>query len=107
MLFLENVLAKAYYPKPVIYIQDNAPYHKNADVWKWFSENQHWLHVKNLPPYCPELNATETIWHYTRVNGIHNHHFDSREKIIENLEKVFSDIQKHPFKISGYMQPFL
>lgn len=105
--FLEKVLAKKFYPRPVCYIQDNASYHKDSRVWEWFAENRSWLHVKNLPPYCPELNATENIWHYTRVNGIHNHYFDSKEKIITNLEKVFFDIKKHPEKIEGYLHPFL
>lgn len=105
--FLESVLAKKYYPKKVCYIQDNASYHKDKNVWAWFAENQHWLHVKNLPPYCPELNATEHIWHHTRVSGIHNQYFDSKEKIVTNLEIVFSDIKKHPKQIQGYLQPFL
>ena len=107
LIFLEKVLAKSFYPKPVCYIQDNASYHKDGDVWKWFSENKHWLHVKNLPPYCPELNATEHIWHHTRVSGIHNQHFDSKEKIITNLEKVFYDIRRNPKQIKGYLHPFL
>ena len=87
------MLAKHYYPKQVYYIQDNASYHKDSEIWKWFSENQHWLHVKNLPPYCPELNATEHIWHHTRVNEIHNQYFDSTTKIFANLEEVFDKIQ--------------
>ncbi len=63
--------------------------------------------MKNLPPYCPELNATEHVWHHTRVSGIHNQHFDSKEKIVANLEKVFFDMQKNPKQIEGYMHPFL
>jgi len=107
LIFLETVIAKHFYPRQVCYIQDNASYHKDRDVWQWFSENKHWLHVKNLPPYCPELNATEYIWHHTRVSGIHNQHFDSKEKIITNLEKVFHDIKKQPQQIEGYLSSFL
>ncbi len=105
--FLETVIAKRFYKKQICYIQDNASYHKDSDVWEWFSENKRWLHVKNLPPYCPELNATENIWHHTRVNGIHNQYFDSKEKIITNLEKIFYNIRKNPNMIEGYMRPFL
>lgn len=107
LIFLENVIAKQFYKKQVCYIQDNAPYHKDGDVWKWFSENKDWLHVTNLPPYCPELNATEYVWHHTRVMGIHNQHFDSKEEIITNLEKTFYDIRKNPKQITGYLAPFL
>ena len=107
LIFLEEIFAKKFYRKKVLYIQDNASYHKDSNVWNWFSENKKWLHVKNLPPYCPELNATEHVWHYTRVSGIHNQHFDTKEKIIDNLEEVFFNIRKNPKQIEGYMKPFL
>jgi transposase len=105
--FLETVVAKKYYPRKIFYIQDNASYHKDSEVWDWFSENKKWLQVKNLPPYCPEFNATEHIWHHTRVKGIHNQHFNSKEQIIDNLEKVFFNIKKHPKQIQGYLHSFL
>ena len=48
--FLEQV-ARHYYPRHVFWIQDNAAYHKDADVWRWFGANRSWWHVTNLPPY--------------------------------------------------------
>jgi transposase len=105
--FLEKVIAKKYYPRSVFYIQDNAPYHKDGTVWEWFKENRSWLHVKNLPPYCPELNATEFIWNFTRIEGIHNQYFDSKDEIINSLKSVFSEIKRNPKRIQGYIQPFL
>jgi len=60
LVFLEQI-ARRFYPGPVIFIQDNAAYHKDKDVWSWFSKNRPWLEVHNLPPYSPEFNATERI----------------------------------------------
>lgn len=107
MDFLEKVIARQFYPQQVYYIQDNAPYHKDGTVWEWFKANKSWIHVKNLPPYCPELNATENIWHHTRMNGIHNKYFDSKDEIEITLRKIFLDIQKYPEQIEGYLRPFL
>jgi transposase len=76
-------------------------------VWAWFKENERWLYVKNLPPYCPELNATEYIWHHTRMQGTHNQYFHTKQKIEEMLEKIFAAIQKRPQEIQGYIRPFL
>jgi putative transposase len=104
--FLEGVVAKKYYPRQVCYIQDNASYHKDEDVWNWFKANKKWISVRNLPPYCPELNATETIWHYTRMNGMHNNYFDSKREIEITLWKLFAAIKRFPSTISGYMRPF-
>ena len=55
--FLEQ-LARPYRRQGAILIQDNASYHKDAEVWKWFKSNRHWLEVHQLPPYSPELNPT-------------------------------------------------
>ena len=57
LAYLEQ-LARAYFPRKTVLIQDNASYHKDKDIWGWFGEQRKWLTVYNLPPYCPELNAT-------------------------------------------------
>jgi hypothetical protein len=54
--FLEQV-ARHYYPRRVFWVQDNASYHKDANVWDWFAANRSWWTVFNLPPYSPEFNA--------------------------------------------------
>ena len=55
LAFLEQ-LARRYRRQGAILIQDNASYHKDAEVWAWFRSNRHWLEVHQLPPYSPELN---------------------------------------------------
>ena len=72
--FLEQ-LAIRYRRQGAILIQDNASYHKDADVWAWFKSNRHWLEVHQLPPYSPEFNPTERLWQHTRKNGTHNRFF--------------------------------
>jgi hypothetical protein len=75
--FLEGSVAARYRRRGqrVIYIQDNASYHKEKRVWEWFSDNRRWLEVHLLPPYSPEFNAAEPLWHHTRVNATHNRSF--------------------------------
>lgn len=88
-------------------IQDNASYHKDKDVWGWFGENRHWLEVHQLPPYSPEFNATERLWHHTRVTGTHNRYFVTKAELQDTLLAVFHSIQKKPDQIKGYLRPFL
>ena len=33
----------------------------------WFHDHRKNIEVFNLPPYSPELNAIETLWHHTSV----------------------------------------
>jgi transposase len=104
--FLEQI-ARQYHRHKVLYIQDNASYHKDGRVWDWFRDNRKWIEVYNLPPYSPELNATERLWHHTRVSGTHNRYFDSEAALLGALEHVFADMQNDPSKIAGYLRPFL
>jgi len=103
--FLEQV-ARRYYPMPVIWIQDNASYHKDGYVWDWFAENRNWWTTVNLPPYSPELNATERLWHYTRITGTHNRYFANVAELDDTLTRVFRGIQRKPARIIGYVRPF-
>lgn len=93
--------------KKIYYIQDNASYHKSSETWKWFKENRKWIEVYNLPPYCPELNAAEPLWKYTRQKGTHNKCFDSEEDLHRTLLEILGNIYENPETISGYMAPFL
>ena len=106
--FLEHRLARQFYRRgqQVIYIQDNASYHKDAQVWEWFASNRRWLEVHQLPPYSPEFNAAEPLWHHTRVHGTHNRCFLNEEEIMTSLECVFTDMQRCPQQIMGYLRPF-
>lgn len=58
--FLEQ-LARRYRRQGAIMIQDNASYHKDAEVWGWFKSNRDWLEVHQLPPYSPELTKAATF----------------------------------------------
>lgn len=103
--FLEKI-ARKYHKKKVFYIQDNASYHKDGDVWLWFSDNRKWLEVYNLPPYSPEFNATERLWQHTRKVGTHNRYFATEQELSSTLFSVFNNIQKYPQTIQGYLKPF-
>jgi transposase len=103
--FLEH-LARRYRRQEAILIQDNASYHRDADVWAWFKSNRHWLEVHQLPPYSPELNSTERLWQHTRKNGTHNRFFGCVDALLATLTRVFSEMQSHPELIRSYLTPF-
>jgi len=106
--FLEKRMAPCFYRRgrKVIYIQDNASYHKKEEVQAWFEVNRKWLEVQPLPAYSPEFNAAEPLWHHTRVQGTHNRCFINRQEIMESLHRVFHNMQRHAESIVGYLRPF-
>ena len=103
--FLDHVASK-FYPGKTILIQDNASYHKDRDVYGWFAENRNWLEVHQLPPYSPELNPMERLWHHTRKEGTHNRYFVTVQEEYDTLVRVFRSMQKQPSQIRGYLRPF-
>jgi transposase len=105
MAYLEQI-ARAYFPRKTVLIQDNASYHKDKGVWLWFGENRKWLTVYNLPPYCPELNATERLWHHTRLTGTHNRYFTTLDELHDSVSRVLKSIQRRPEQIRGYLKPY-
>jgi transposase len=103
--YLDQV-AHRYFPQPVIWIEDNASYHKTAQVREWYAENSDWWTTANLPPYSPEYNAQERIWHHTRMEGTHNRYFEYHDELRRTLSYVFRSMQLQPDSIRGYLRPF-
>jgi transposase len=105
LCFVEEAV-KRFRRRGVLLVQDNASYHKDADVWSWFKSNRHWIEVHPLPPYSPEFNPTERIWQYTRKNGTHDRYFLTETELLGTLGRVFGDIQANPNLIRGHLAPF-
>ena len=105
LAFLQQ-LAPYYRGRGAILVQDNASYHKDGEVWAWFSKNRDWLDVHQLPPYSPEFNPTERLWQHTRKNGTHNRYFVMQDELVYTLKRVFRKIQTRPSTIHNYLLPF-
>lgn len=106
--FLEDVLLPRFYRRGhrVYLIQDNASYHKHADTYAWFAQQRRRLEVFQLPPYCPELNATERLWHHTRMRATHNRYFESPEQLRGTLLRTFEQMAQNPSQIRNLIAPF-
>jgi len=108
LLFLEQVCVPAFYRRGhrVYLIQDNASYHKKQETYEWFEKNRRYVEVFQLPPYWPELNATERIWQYTRKHATHNRFFEQPQQLCGALFRTFANIQRHPEEIQNLLRPF-
>ena len=87
-------------------IHDNAAYHKSPEVRAWLGFYGHRFHLCALPPYSPEFNAVERVWHHVRLNGTHNRYFPTKDEFVNNLDSVLTDVQNDPSQIVGYLAPF-
>jgi transposase len=108
LAFLDQVLVPAFYRRGhrIFLIQDNASYHKNRETFAWFGGHRRYVEVYQLPPYWPELNATERIWNYTRKHATHNRFFETPKELRQTLFRTFYHIRRHPEEIRNLMLPF-
>ena len=106
--FVDGVLLPHYYRRRhrVYLIQDNASFHKKPGVLEFFAKHSRQIEVFSLPPYSPDFNATERLWHYTRKESTHNRYFDRPAALCQSLFATFADMQRHPEKICGLLVPF-
>jgi transposase len=47
---------------PVTLVWDNLRAHHSKLVQRYLCDNDDWLQIVYLPPYCPELNPIEYVW---------------------------------------------
>ena len=107
--FLDQVVVPAYYRRGhrIYLIQDNASYHKKQETYEWFKRHRRYVEVFALPAYCPELNATERLWNYTRKQATHNRYFETPQQLCQALFGTFAQVQHHPQNITGLLAPFI
>jgi transposase len=106
--FIDSDLPPHFYRRRhrVYLIQDNASCHKKPEGLRFFAKPHRQIEVFPLPPYAPDFNATEQLWHYTRKHSTHNRCFDCPAASCQSLFTTFTDMQKHPQKIQGLLPPF-
>ena len=46
----------------VILVWDGLPSHRSRLMQQFLAKQQHWLEVRRLPAYAPELNPVEGLW---------------------------------------------
>jgi len=105
---MEQVVLPAFWRRRhrICRIQDNASYHKKQETYDWFKANRRYVEVFPLPPYWPELNATERIWNYTRKHVTHNRFFERPQDLCDALFSRFEYVRQHPQEIEDLLVPF-
>lgn len=87
-------------------IQDNAAYHQQQETHDCLAPPRRYLEGFQLPPYGPELNAPERIWHDTRKPATHNRYFESPAELCRTGFRTLDQVRRHPQEIEGLLAPF-
>lgn len=101
-----NQLISRYKDRKVHLIVDNAPYHKGPKVREWLKGQENRIELHYLPPYSPELNATEYVWKETRRKTTHNRFFKTVTQLKERLFRRFNRFQGNPASLRSVLASF-
>jgi transposase len=88
-IFLTEV-AKRHPNENIIMVLDGAGWHKT----KFKLPANLKLHF--LPPYSPELNPQEIVWHELREKWFHNKVFDSLDALEDQLVAALKELEQQP-----------
>lgn len=95
--FLKEVLKKT--RKPVILIQDGAPYHKGAVVKEFLSKHAKRVSVYNLPSYSPDYNPIEKLWKKIKEKGTHLQYFPTFDDLVNKVNDMLVKFENTPKEI--------
>lgn len=104
--FLQQ-LVEYYGQRKIFVILDNGPCHWLDDAGKaWLAQNSSAIELHRLPPYSPELNATEGVWKTTRKLVTHNRFFTTPAERDHALAQAFEQFRIQPSLIAGHVARF-
>jgi len=86
--YLKEVLDKT--RKPIVLIQDGAPYHRSAAMKAFFEQHKHRLTVFELPSYSPDYNPIEKLWKKVKEKGTHLQYFPTFEALKDKVQETLS-----------------
>jgi transposase len=104
LTFLKQLLAR--YSRPIILIEDGAPYHHRKDVtaFKNGLKAEGRLLAFKLPPYSPDLNPIEKLWKNTKHTETHCKYFPTFESLRMAVLNAFKTYLEDASKVVCVMK---
>jgi transposase len=90
--------------KKAFLIWDGHPTHKSAMVNKCIASFDGRLETFLLPPYAPDLNPIEQLWHHTKGNGVGRQTVKGPDQLKRAVINKLRSLQKLPKKISSFFR---
>lgn len=86
-----KIVRKYYGNKPIVYLIDNASWHKTKKVKEYCQEND--ITLLFLPPYSPEYNPIERVWGYLK-SKVKNIYFATAKKFTDFIIDLLQNINQ-------------
>ena len=84
--------------KPVILIEDGAPYHNSRVVKEFLEAKSERISLERLPAFSPDFNPIEKLWKNTKRDATHLKYFekfeDLRASVVDTFKSYLEDASK-------------
>jgi len=86
-----KIVREHYGKRPIVYLIDNASWHKTKKVLEYCEENN--ITLLFLPPYSPEFNPIERVWGFLK-SKVKNIYFATAKKFITFVTDLLQNINQ-------------
>lgn len=93
--FLEYILLEVYPTQPIVWIMDNATWHRSLMVQAALSVFEQRVMFCYLPAYCSDLNLIERFWGHLKQQACANHPFADFDTKFAAIQAIL-EIQNTP-----------
>ena len=94
VLFLKNFMRRRH--KPVFLVVDGHPAHRAKCAQRYVQSLHGRLELHFLPPYAPDLNPDEFVWHQMKANGVSKKPLKRNESLRRRVERDLRDLSSNP-----------
>jgi transposase len=86
----------------VFLVVDGHPAHKANVVKDYVATLKGRLELHFLPPYAPDLNPDEFVWHYMKTTGVSKRPLKQNESLRHRVEQDVQNLQANPALIASF-----
>jgi transposase len=88
----------------VLLIWDGVGFHHSGWLNAWIKSQQHWLKVRRLPPYAPELNPVEGLWAWIKGSQMPNFSPDSIDPVLERIGSAARKLESRSALLMAFLR---
>jgi transposase len=86
-------------------VVDGHPSHKANRIKNYIQSTQGALELHFLPPYAPDLNPDEFVWHYAKINGTAKKPLRKDESLKQRVEADLASIGSNKKLVRSFFSP--
>jgi transposase len=86
----------------IYFISDNARYYR-AQLLKEYLRTHQRIKIIPLPPYSPNLNLIERLWHLFKKNILYNQHYESLSEMRDETLSFFKNLKSYKTELETLM----